>query len=117
MADRGKVFDALRNCVTEPKCKDCPWEDCEKIGCKRTTVPVTLLLDTLKVLKEQQEIIACFQALKEQPEQKHGHWISVIKDNGHYTCSCCGTGRYMNFVPNYCSECGAKMDEEVTQDG
>ena len=53
MVDREKVFDALRNCVTEPKCKDCPWEDCEKIGCKRVTVPVTLLLDTLKLLKNE----------------------------------------------------------------
>ena len=52
MADKEKVFDALRNCVTEPKCKDCPWEDCEKVGHKRVTVPVTLLLDTLNLLKE-----------------------------------------------------------------
>ena len=138
MADREKVFDALRNCVTEPKCKDCPWEDCEKIGCKRTKVPVTLLLDTLKVLKEQQETITSLQgticklnaALAEQPEQKffvdsdgkmtplpvqkHGHWISL--GDAHYTCSCCRTPRHMNFVPNYCSECGARMDEEVKQE-
>jgi len=53
--------------------------------------------------------------LKEWPEQKHGHWISL--GDAHYTCSCCRTPRHMNFVPNYCSECGAKMDEEVTQDG
>ena len=59
MVDREKVFDALRNCVTEPKCKDCPWEDCEKFGCKRVTVPVTLLLDTLKVLREQPTIVRC----------------------------------------------------------
>lgn len=59
MADREKVFDAIRNCVTEPKCKDCPWEDCEKIGCKRTKVPVTLLLDTLTVLKEQEVVVRC----------------------------------------------------------
>lgn len=54
MADREKVFDAIRNCITEPKCKDCPWEDCEKVGCKRVTVPVTLMLDVLKLLKEQE---------------------------------------------------------------
>ena len=59
MADREKVFDAIRNCVTEPKCKDCPWEDCEKIGCKRVTVPVTLLLDTLNLLKEQSQVVRC----------------------------------------------------------
>ena len=56
MADREKVFDALRNCVTEPKCKDCPWEDC--FGSKRTTVPVTLLLDTLNLLKAQPQWIS-----------------------------------------------------------
>ena len=54
MTDREKVFDALRNCVTEPKCKDCPWEDCEKFSCKRVTVPVTLLFDALELLKEQE---------------------------------------------------------------
>ena len=107
MTDREKVFDAIRNCITEPKCKDCPWEDCEKFGCKRVTVPVTLLLDTLKLLKE-------------QPEQKHGHWISF--GYGYYRCSVCNDGKNMNFVPNYCSTCGAKMDEkmdrmEVKQDG
>ena len=58
MADLEKVFDALRNCVTEPKCKDCPWEDCEKIGCKRTKVPVTLLLDALNLMKEQPKWIS-----------------------------------------------------------
>ena len=66
MADREKVFDALRNCVTEPKCKDCPWEDCEQIGCKRVTVPVTLLLDTLNLLKEQPQWISVKKKLPEQ---------------------------------------------------
>lgn len=63
MADREKVFDALRNCVTEPKCKDCPWEDCERFGCKRTTVPVTLLLEALNVLKADNERIAVLETM------------------------------------------------------
>lgn len=54
MADRDKVFDAIRNCITEPKCKDCPWEDCENVGHKRVDVPVTLMFDALNVLKEQE---------------------------------------------------------------
>ena len=111
MADRETVFDALRNCVTEPKCKDCPWEDCEKIGCKRTKVPVTLLLDTLNLLRE-------------QPEQKHGHWklVQDYYDDGHWQCSACGCEWYLeagNPEENnmhYCPECGAKMDEDVKQD-
>ena len=55
MPDREKVFDALRNCITEPKCKNCPWEECEKIGHKRVTVPVTLMLDALELLKEPED--------------------------------------------------------------
>ena len=66
MTDREKVFDALRNCITEPKCKDCPWEDCEKIGHKRVNVPVTLLLDTLNLLKEQPQWISVKKKLPEQ---------------------------------------------------
>lgn len=54
MPDREKVFDALRNCVTEPKCRDCPWEECERFDCKKVTVPVNLLLDVLKLLQERE---------------------------------------------------------------
>lgn len=63
MADREKVFDAIRNRVTEPKCKDCHWEDCERFGCKRTTVPVTLLLEALNVLKADNERIAVLETM------------------------------------------------------
>ena len=54
MANRDKVFDALRNCITEPKCRDCPWEECERFDCKKANVPVNLLLDVLNLLKEQE---------------------------------------------------------------
>jgi hypothetical protein len=84
------------------------------------TVDGKLILDVLRFLRGKPELkffVDSDGKMTPLPVQKHGHWISVIKDNGHYSCSCCGTGRYMNFVPNYCSECGAKMDEEVTQDG
>ena len=57
MADKEKVFDAIRNCITEPKCRDCPWDDCERFDCKRVNVPVSLMLDALKLLKEQAEKI------------------------------------------------------------
>jgi hypothetical protein len=52
MPDRETVFDAIRNCITEPKCRDCPWDECEKFDCKKVSVPVSLLLDVLKLLKE-----------------------------------------------------------------
>lgn len=115
MADREKVFDAIRNCVTEPKCKDCPWEDCEKIGCKRVKVPVTLLLDTLELLKE-------------QPKQKNGHWKAftqsryfgndddgepIFRDGRFYVCSECR--RKTVIKTQFCPRCGAMMNE-VKQD-
>ena len=49
---------------------------------------------------------------------KHGHWI---EEKNWYECSVCGSGTYFikdeylpeefNALPNYCSDCGAKMDE------
>lgn len=54
--DREKIFDALRNCITEPKCRDCPWEECERFDCKKANVPVNLLLDVLELLKEQEPV-------------------------------------------------------------
>lgn len=51
MPDREKVFDAFRNCITEPKCKDCPWETCEEFH-QTKKIPLDLCLDILKLLKE-----------------------------------------------------------------
>ena len=52
--DREKVFDAFRNCITEPKCRDCPWEQCEQFNQKKVTIPLTLALDVLNMLKGQE---------------------------------------------------------------
>ena len=88
MTDREKVFDAIRNCITEPKCKDCPWEDCEQIGCKRVKVPVTLLLDTLKLLKEQEP-------------------VKPIKLENWWKCPSCSGNIVYNM--KYCAGCGRKV--------
>lgn len=52
MPDREKVFEAFRNCITEPKCRDCPWEQCEQFNQKKVEIPVTLALDVINLLKE-----------------------------------------------------------------
>ena len=54
MINKDKVFDAFRNCITEPKCKDCPWEQCEQFNQKKVAIPVTLALDVIELLKEQE---------------------------------------------------------------
>lgn len=98
MPDREKVFDAFRNCITEPKCKDCPWEQCEQFNQKKVSIPVTLALDVLNLLKEQEPI---------EPK--------VIMDGliERYRCKCgahlfrCGNYRW-----DYCPYCGTKMKWE-----
>lgn len=103
MADLEKVFDAIRNCVTEPKCKDCPWEDCEKIGCKRVTVPVTLLLDTLNLLKEQEAI---------EPKEIINDFFPVGDYRRTIGWLCGKCGKALMGDGNYCSYCGQAVKWE-----
>jgi hypothetical protein len=101
MPDREKVFDAIRNCITEQKCSGCLWDECEKFDCKMVGVPVSLMLDALKLLKEQ--------------EVKNGYWINPTSQDCH--CSECGEQPVHEpgeSVPLYdfCPYCGAKMEEK-----
>ena len=58
--------------------------------------------------------------LKEQPEQKTGHWekSDYADDNKWHKCSECGTitekvDKYgYKLICNYCRICGAKMDKK-----
>lgn len=55
-------------------------------------------------------------------EVKHGYWKEYHSYGAyHYDCSNCDDGFAMQErcknVPNYCSNCGAKMDGGVMHDG
>lgn len=52
-----KVFEAFRNCITKPKCKDCPWEQCEQLGNRKVEIPIDLALDVLNILEKNKEWI------------------------------------------------------------
>ena len=47
-------------------------------------------------------------------EVVHGNWVAVpssdMMTGKAYKCSECGKMRYGSFMPNYCQNCGAKMD-------
>ena len=51
---------------------------------------------------------------KEVAEVAHGQWIAVPSSDmmtaKAYKCSECGKMRYGSFMPNYCQNCGTKMD-------
>ena len=51
MTKSEKVIDAFRNCITEPKCKDCPWESCEQFDQRKVKIPVDLALDVNNLLQ------------------------------------------------------------------
>lgn len=50
-------------------------------------------------------------------EVVHGRWIHVpssdMMTGKAYKCSECNKMRYGSFMPNYCQNCGAKMDGEA----
>ena len=43
-AEKGRVLDAFRNCISEPQCRDCPWKECEEMGNRKIEIPVDLAL-------------------------------------------------------------------------
>lgn len=107
MVDRQKAIEAFIRCGTPGACSDKCAYFAEGFNCYRA-----MKHDLLELLKE-------------QPEQKHGHWklVQDYYDDEHWQCSACGCEWYLeagNPKENnmlYCPECGAKMDEEVEQDG
>ena len=53
MTERDRVLDAFRNCISEPKCKDCPWTECETIGNSTIEIPRDLALAVMRELVAQ----------------------------------------------------------------
>lgn len=52
MTESKRIFDALRNCVTIPKCLDCPWDECEELNNEKVTIPKDLALAVLRELAD-----------------------------------------------------------------
>ena len=84
-------------------------------------------LDCIVVKFKEANLI--LELLKEQPEQKHGHWIPIKLPTGvgefgykeymvqEVTCSECKfTEDVSASAYLYCPNCGAKMDGKVKQD-
>lgn len=54
MADREKVICAIKNCIAVPKCRDCPWEECEEQHVTVDGIPLGLIREALALLEEQE---------------------------------------------------------------
>ena len=91
MTERDRVLDAFRNCITEPKCKGCPWTECETIGNSTIEIPRDLALAVMRALVAQEprvmtleeacsDIDFCWLEIKDY----QAVWVSdcVIMPNG-----------------------------------
>ena len=54
MKEHDRILDAFRNCITEPKCKDCPWTECEELDNRKIKIPADLALSVMRELVAQE---------------------------------------------------------------
>lgn len=54
MTERNRIIDAFRNCITEPKCKDCPWTECNTLNNGCVEIPRGLALAVMRELVAQE---------------------------------------------------------------
>ena len=95
MSDYNKVLDAWQNCMSSPKCKDCPWEECEYEHEVINSVPLSLILDTVTLLKGQKPV---------KPKENGFSMPATIIFN--YECEC--GGPVMREQP-HCMKCGKEL--------
>lgn len=90
MTERDRVLDAFRNCITEPKCKNCPWTECETIGHGTIEIPRDLALAVMRELVVQEprvltlgEVMALEEGtgdvwIEDAPMPYTSHWIEAV---------------------------------------
>lgn len=88
MQELNKVIEAIENCIGQPKCRDCPWEECEYEHEVINSVPYSLLLDVLALLKEKNHgdtfIVIDTKTGKEADEYN----IALYEDWAKHLCYC-----------------------------
>ena len=50
MTEHDRIIDAFRNCITEPKCRNCPWTECKELKIRKVGIPVELALAVMREL-------------------------------------------------------------------
>ena len=48
-----RVLEAFWNCISEPKCHECPWKECEELNNRKIEIPVDLALAVDRLLVSQ----------------------------------------------------------------
>jgi hypothetical protein len=69
--DKDIVMEAFRNCITDPKCKNCPWVNCDTLKNKKVEIPVDLALEVNNLLSQDYEVIVNY------PMPKRNYMLSL----------------------------------------
>lgn len=118
MTERDRIIDAFRNCITIPKCKDCPWNECDTLNNRCIEIPADLALAVMRELAAQKPVGGIRDAINAVEEVSavdaapmvHGRWVEEKDRLSHWHCSECGKVQGMSILfMNYCPNCGAKM--------
>jgi len=94
MNDRDRIIDAFRNCITEPKCKDCPWDECAMLNNRCVEIPIDLALAVMRELVAQEPIRPGVGKLEDED--------GVTS----YSIQCPIDGAVMDLGDRYCRKCG-----------
>ena len=101
-AEKVRIIEALKNCLDRPKCRDCPWHECEDVYGDGCAIPRSLAekaLALVELLKEQEPV---------EPILKREGWNKYYND---YVCPICD--QELVYEQNYCSECGRAVKWEI----
>ena len=77
--NRDLIFDSLRNCVSDQKCKGCEWVSCKAFGNKTRMIHIPLDL-ALAVLSMTSSVIR-LQDEKHYPEEIKGIIYNKVEQN------------------------------------
>ena len=64
MTEHDRILDAFRNCITEPKCKDCPWIECEELDNRKIKIPADLALAVMRELVAQEPRVMTLEEVR-----------------------------------------------------
>ena len=125
MTEHDRILDAFRNCITEPKCKDCPWTECEELDNRKIKIPADLALAVMRELVAQKANSACTKercpvnasAISDDCNIETCPWrtealIPRPSMSGlWYECPVCGR-HLTKELDNYCARCGRRVKWE-----
>lgn len=112
MWDMATIFEAFRNCITEPKCQDCPWVSCENLNNRKIKIPADLCLDVVELMKEGLETRKNHIRLLAELEP-----VKPIVNKGNNLARCGKCGHWLLNSFHHCPECGKKVIKDEQDSG